>query len=79
VDLIIAPWKYYWTAVVGWSGSTQFERDLRRHAELNGLLFDSGGIIDRVTSEEKFAHSEEEVFDILQLEFIPPTLRNADP
>lgn len=29
VDIIFAPWEVYWSAVLGWSGSQQFERDLR--------------------------------------------------
>jgi hypothetical protein len=33
VDLIVAAWENYGAAVVGWSGGTQFERDLRIHAE----------------------------------------------
>ena len=33
VDLIFARWPSFGAAVLGWSGSTQFERDLRKHAE----------------------------------------------
>lgn len=33
VDLIISRWPSFGAAVMGWSGSTQFERDLRKHAE----------------------------------------------
>jgi DNA polymerase/3'-5' exonuclease PolX len=29
VDIIFAPYQVYWTAVLGWSGSQQFERDIR--------------------------------------------------
>lgn len=32
VDLIGANWASFGAAVLGWTGSTQFERDLRRHA-----------------------------------------------
>lgn len=32
VDLIFARWPSFGAAVLGWSGSTQFERDLRKHA-----------------------------------------------
>ncbi|CUA67781.1 hypothetical protein RSOLAG22IIIB_03208 [Rhizoctonia solani] len=44
VDLIFAPYSVYWTAIVGWTGSKQFERDLRIHAKQQGLKFDSGGM-----------------------------------
>lgn len=33
VDIIITAWSTFGSAVVGWSGSTQFERDLRQVAE----------------------------------------------
>lgn len=33
VDLVVTTWKGWGSAVVGWTGSTQFERDLRRHAK----------------------------------------------
>ncbi|KAF8342714.1 uncharacterized protein EI90DRAFT_2903568 [Cantharellus anzutake] len=78
LDLIFAPWEAYWTAVVGWSGSKQFERDLRLWAKERGLKFDSGGITMRNNSKMLVAHSEREVFDILGLPWIPPTMRNAD-
>jgi len=78
LDLIFAPWEAYWTAVVGWSGSRQFERDIRLWAKEKGLKFDSGGITMRNNSKTQVALSEREVFDILGLPWIPPTMRNAD-
>ncbi|GAA5879209.1 hypothetical protein JCM3774_003521 [Rhodotorula dairenensis] len=79
VDLIVSRWGSWGSAVVGWTGSTQFERDLRRHAERQGLKFDSGGIRTRDTDQPVEAQSEEDVFRVLGLEYIPPELRNADP
>jgi len=78
LDLIFAPWEAYWTAVVGWTGSKQFERDIRLWAKERGLKFDSGGITQRNNSKTLVAFSEREVFDILGLPWIPPTMRNAD-
>jgi len=77
-DLVFAPPEAYWTAVVGWTGSTQFERDLRLWAKTVGLHFDSGGISRLNDTSPMYAQSEREVFDILGLEYIDPTLRNAD-
>ena len=70
VDLIVSPYKYYWTAIVGWSGSTMFERDLRRWARQQGLKFWSGNVMNRLDSREIPAYSEEEVFRILGLDYI---------
>ncbi|GAA5990221.1 hypothetical protein JCM10908_005880 [Rhodotorula pacifica] len=79
VDLIVTRWGSWGSAVVGWTGSTQFERDLRRHAERQGFKFDSGGIRTRDTDLPVEATTEEDVFRVLGLEYIPPELRNADP
>lgn len=47
VDIIIAPWRTVGCAVVGWSGGTTFERDLRRYAKkVKGWKFDSSGVRD---------------------------------
>ncbi|EUC66290.1 finger of DNA polymerase lambda domain protein [Rhizoctonia solani AG-3 Rhs1AP] len=78
VDLIFAPYSVYWTAIVGWTGSKQFERDLRIHAKQQGLKFDSGGITRLRDSKPIVAYSEEEVFSKLGLKYVEPAFRNAD-
>jgi len=49
-----------------------FERDLRRWARQTtpSKKFWSGGIVNRVDSKEYLANSEEEVFQLLDLEYI---------
>lgn len=50
VDIIISPWRTVGCAVLGWSGGTTFQRDLRRYARTaKGWKFDSSGIRDRAT------------------------------
>ncbi len=50
VDIIIAPWSTVGCAVVGWSGETTFQRDLRRYSrKVKNWKFDSSGIRDRGT------------------------------
>ncbi|CAE7154066.1 unnamed protein product [Rhizoctonia solani] len=78
VDIIFAPYSVYWTAIVGWTGSKQFERDLRIHAKQQGLKFDSGGITQLKDSKPIVAYSEEEVFSKLGLKYVEPAFRNAD-
>ena len=52
VDIIISPWRTVGCAIVGWSGGTTFQRDLRRYArKVKGWKFDSSGIRDRSTGE----------------------------
>ncbi|GAA5919160.1 hypothetical protein JCM5296_004095 [Sporobolomyces johnsonii] len=79
VDLIVARWPVFGAALLGWSGSTQFERDLRKHAEHLGYKFDSGGLRTRLTDEVVPTMTEKDVFRALRLEYIPPEFRNADP
>ncbi|KAJ7018344.1 hypothetical protein C8F04DRAFT_1277805 [Mycena alexandri] len=79
LDLIFAAPEAYWTAITGWTGSKMFERDLRLWAKVErGLKFDSTGITRRRDSKPYFPRSEKEVFDLLGLEWIDPTMRNAD-
>ncbi|GLB37723.1 putative DNA polymerase mu [Lyophyllum shimeji] len=79
LDLIFAAPEAYWTAVVGWTGSKMFERDLRLWAKKEkGMKFDSSGMTRRHDSQLYFPRSEKQVFDLLGLEWIDPTLRNVD-
>lgn len=48
VDIIVSPWKTVGCALLGWSGATTFQRDLRRYCKKEkGLKFDSSGIRTR--------------------------------
>jgi DNA polymerase IV len=52
VDIIIAPWRSVGCAIVGWTGATTFERDIRRYAKnVKGWKFDSSGVRVRATGE----------------------------
>jgi DNA polymerase IV len=48
VDIIVSPWKTVGCAVLGWSGGTTFQRDLRLFCKRERKLkFDSSGIRSR--------------------------------
>jgi DNA polymerase IV len=50
VDIILSPWRTVGCAILGWSGGTTFQRDLRRFAsKVKGWKFDSSGVRDRGT------------------------------
>lgn len=52
VDIIISPWRTVGCAIVGWSGGTTFERDLRRYAKAEfEYKFDSSGVRSRRNGE----------------------------
>ncbi|CAL1711990.1 unnamed protein product [Somion occarium] len=79
LDLIFAHPDVYWTAVIGWSGSVMFQRDLRQWAkDKYGMKFDSSGITRRHDSKPFYPKTEKEVFELFGLEWVGPTWRNAD-
>lgn len=50
VDIIISPWQTVGCAVLGWSGDTTFQRDLRRCVKKSrGWKFDSSGVRGQTT------------------------------
>ncbi|KAG9944156.1 DNA polymerase beta-like protein, partial [Aureobasidium melanogenum] len=81
VDIIISPWKTVGCAVMGWSGGTTFQRDLRRYVrQTYNYKFDSSGVRDRKTGDvvdvdgkaDTMEQAEKNVFDALGLEFREP-------
>uniref|UniRef100_A0A8C1U1L7 DNA-directed DNA/RNA polymerase mu n=1 Tax=Cyprinus carpio TaxID=7962 RepID=A0A8C1U1L7_CYPCA len=78
VDLVAPPLERYAYALLGWSGSTLFERDLRRFARLErGKLLDNHVLYDKATNTFLPANTEEDIFAHLGLEYIEPWQRNA--
>ncbi|KKO97133.1 high-affinity nickel transporter [Trichoderma harzianum] len=88
VDIIISPWKTAGCAILGWSGETTFQRDLRRYCKAKmGFKFDSSGVrnradgswVDLESSERGPAPdmetAERRVFEGLDLEWRPPAER----
>lgn len=50
VDIIVSPWRTVGAAVLGWSGATTNERDIRRWCRKEkGWKYDSSGVRDRGT------------------------------
>uniref|UniRef100_A0A8B9H332 DNA-directed DNA/RNA polymerase mu n=1 Tax=Astyanax mexicanus TaxID=7994 RepID=A0A8B9H332_ASTMX len=78
VDLVAPPAERYAFCLLGWSGSTQFERDLRRFARLErGMLLDNHALYDKTTNTFLQAKTEEDIFAHLGLDYIEPWQRNA--
>jgi DNA polymerase IV len=87
VDIIISPWKTAGCAVLGWSGGTMFERDLRAYSrQTRGWKFDSSGVrvlntgewVDLEGCAKDMWTKEKKVFEGLQLEWREPTERCTD-
>ncbi|RIA90231.1 hypothetical protein C1645_770533 [Glomus cerebriforme] len=79
VDLIIAPYSQYSTAVLGWTGSKQFERSLRNYAkkERNMTLTSHGLFLNVIPKRQVHVTSEREIFNILGIPWVEPEMRNC--
>lgn len=50
VDIIISPWRTVGCAILGWTGDTTFQRDIRRFAKkTRAWKFDSSGVRERTS------------------------------
>ncbi|XP_025906791.1 DNA nucleotidylexotransferase isoform X2 [Nothoprocta perdicaria] len=78
VDLVISPFEQYAYALLGWTGSKQFGRDLRRYANHEKkMMLDNHALYDRRKRIFLKAGSEEEIFAHLGLDYVEPWERNA--
>ncbi|XP_077585834.1 DNA nucleotidylexotransferase [Stigmatopora nigra] len=78
VDLVSPPMDRYAFALLGWTGSTQFDRDLRRFARIERrMILDNHTLYDKTKKEFLTARSEEDIFAHLGLEYLEPWQRNA--
>nr|XP_009942513.1 PREDICTED: DNA nucleotidylexotransferase [Opisthocomus hoazin] len=78
VDLVITPFEQYAYALLGWTGSRQFGRDLRRYAtHERKMILDNHALYDKRKRIFLKAGSEEEIFAHLGLDYVEPWERNA--
>ncbi|XP_058043419.1 DNA nucleotidylexotransferase isoform X4 [Ahaetulla prasina] len=78
VDLVITPFQHYAFALLGWTGSRQFERDLRRYAtHEKKMMLDNHALYDKTKKFFLSAANEEEIFSHLGLDYLEPWERNA--
>ncbi|XP_064000733.1 DNA nucleotidylexotransferase [Pogoniulus pusillus] len=78
VDLVVTPFEQYAYALLGWTGSRQFGRDLRRYAaHERKMILDNHALYDRNKRTFLKAGSEEEIFAHLGLDYVEPWDRNA--
>ncbi|XP_031197823.1 DNA-directed DNA/RNA polymerase mu isoform X3 [Mastomys coucha] len=78
VDLVVTPNSQFPFALLGWTGSQFFERELRRFSrQVKGLWLNSHGLFDPEQKRVFHATSEEDVFRLLGLKYLPPEQRNA--
>ncbi|KAG9229214.1 hypothetical protein BJ875DRAFT_205614 [Amylocarpus encephaloides] len=76
VDILVTPWKTAGCAILGWSGGTMFERDLRHYChKVLGYKFDTSGVrrdtdtswVDLEKGDGDMVAKERRLFDGLNL------------
>ncbi|KAG2203638.1 hypothetical protein INT47_011732 [Mucor saturninus] len=80
VDLIVVPPKELPMAILGWTGSRQFERSLREYAKKEkSMTVNSHSIHHDINGLRKkiVVKSEEEAFSILGIPYLHPEMRNC--
>ncbi|XP_060027595.1 DNA-directed DNA/RNA polymerase mu isoform X2 [Erinaceus europaeus] len=78
VDLVIVPFSQFPFALLCWTGSKHFERELHRFSRKErGLCLTSQGLSDSEQKVLLHATSEADIFRHLGLEYLPPEQRNA--
>lgn len=75
VDILMAPEDEYWTSLLYFTGSKDFNVNMRAHAKRQGFLLNEHGLF-RVLSGKKVAvTSERDIFDKIKYEWSDPVDR----
>lgn len=84
LDIIIVPYQFYYSALLHFTGPSNFNQKLRLHAKSLGYKLSEYGLSkinlnnsNDLNGEEKYikVSSEKDIFDLLLLDYIPPNLR----
>jgi DNA polymerase (family 10) len=74
-DLLVVPKESFGSALQYFTGSKEHDVALRKIAISRGLRLSEWGVYDNTTNKMVAGLNEEEVYDILGLEWIPPEMR----
>jgi DNA polymerase beta len=77
IDIIIVPYKSYYTALMHFTGSAVFNQKMRLHAKSMNMKLSEYGLFKQVGKNEVSLkiNSEEDIFNALLLKYIPPEKR----
>lgn len=76
IDIRCVDYISYFAALIYFTGSKNFNIDIRRKALDRGYSLNEYFFTKKDTGEKLVVHSEKEVFDILGMDFVPPTARD---
>lgn len=79
LDIILVPIQYFYSALMHFTGSGDFNQKMRLHAKSLGYKLSEYGLVkeDKKTGKQTHipANSEQDIFEALLLKYIPPELR----
>jgi len=75
IDIRFVPYDSFYTALLYFTGSGEFNRKMRMVASSMGYILNEYGIYDKNNKQIK-VNSEEDIFRILNMEYLPPENRN---
>jgi DNA polymerase beta len=77
IDILNLPIEQYWPGVLYFTGSWDFNEAMRSYAKSRGFLLNQKGLFAKTPKGKKLLvlKSEEDIFDILGLKYIPPAQR----
>ena len=74
-DVIIVPIDSFYTALLHFTGSGQFNQNLRKHAKLLDMKLNEYGLFKNNSKKSLLINSEVDIFKFLLLNYVPPILR----
>ena len=79
IDIVVVPWCQWAFAVLGWSGTRLFVRDMRRFAkDHRGIHLSQTAMVHYSTGLVVCdCDTEQEIFQALDMTYIPPELRHC--
>ena len=75
LDIFIANHENYMFMILYATGSSEFNQKMRETAKKHGYLLNNDGIYNRKTNEKINIKTEQEVFKLLDMEYLPPIKR----
>jgi DNA polymerase/3'-5' exonuclease PolX len=75
IDVRFVPWKSYYTALLYFTGSAETNKKMRKIAQQLNYKLSEYNLTNLSTNEEIIVNSEKEIFELLNMDYIPPKLR----
>ena len=76
IDIRYVPYDSYYTAILYFTGSKEFNKKMRKVAIKNGYMLNEYGLYDEKNNKQFKINSEKDVFDALNMHYLSPNDRN---